>query len=254
VISVSESGEGSHRLVEGENGTPLGYYFGAFFHPAISLEEKLGYELAISLSDYIETNSCNFESTGWQLQSKKHGITVEVGPSHLSLSGENPVGKAQEWYEHRYQELLLRFSEKFKPQIALGSKAMIRQLFRVDGDARNFLADHVMNTHPSRFDPLKRPLQLLGMRIAFPPYILEKTSPGGERTHETTDWSLELKAESWLDDPSKLFVEAEAIWQEPVAWDETTVDKLVGRLSKLTEYLARVRDFLNHQDDEQGDL
>ncbi|MAT72081.1 MAG: hypothetical protein CMJ58_21455 [Planctomycetaceae bacterium] len=209
------------------------------------MEKKLGYEFAASVSEYIETDSCSFESTAWQLRSEKDSLTLEVGKSHISLLGENPAGKPQEWYEHRYHDLLTRFTDKFHPHIALGSNAMVRQLYHIDGDSRDFLAQHVMSIDPDRFGPLQRPIQLLGMRIAFPPYELE-LGEGEDTKTERTDWALELRVESWLPDPSWLFVEADASWHEPMKWESETVTTLVDRLRELTAYLSRIRAFLEH--------
>lgn len=247
---MSKYEENSNRLVEGESGTPLGYYLSTFFHPAISLEKKHGYEFATSLAEYLEIDSISAESNGWHMSSERDGVSIEIGKSHIMLSGEKPAGgKSQEWYEHRYHDVLNRFTEKFKPQIALASKAMVRSLFEIDGDARDFLAQHVMNIEPGRFGPLQRPIQLLGMRIAFPPFIrqLKEVGEDGETTNsETTDWLLELKVESWAEDPRMLFVEADASWQEPLSWEsDDLIEKVVGRLGELTSYLSNVRDFLN---------
>jgi len=247
---VSDFEEKSNRLIEGKFGTPLGYYLSTIFHPAISLNKKLGYEFATSLSEYLEIDASTFESNAWHMSSKRDGVSIEVGESHILLSCEKPAGgMAQEWYEHRYREVLIRFSEKFHPQIALASKAMMRQLFEIDGDARDFLSQHVMGIQPERFGPLQRPIQLLGMRIAFPPYIREQVggSEGGEADAETTDWLLELKVESWAEDPKMLFVEADASWHEPMSWDDTSgvIEKIVGRLGELNSYLSKVRDFLD---------
>lgn len=251
---MSEPEETSNRLIDDQESRPLGYYLSAFFHPRISLEKKLGYEFATSLAEYLEIDASSFESTGWHLSSKRDGVVIEVGDSQIVISGENPAGgRAQEWYEHRYREVLCRFADKFKPQIALGSKAMVRRLFEIDGDARSFLAQHVMRIEPRRFGPLERPIQLLGMRIALPPYIREWKEEK-ETKSETTDWSLELKVESWANDPKMLFIEADASWQEPMQWDQDVIEKLVGRLGKLTDYLSKVRDFLIRTDGDQNEF
>lgn len=232
---------------------PLGYYLNVSFHPGISLEKKLGYEFATTLAEYLEIDASSFESTAWHLSSKRDGVAIALEQSQLTIAGENPAGgKSQEWYEHRYQEVLTRFAQKFEPQIVLGSKAMVRFLLDVDGDARDFLAQRLMNVTPKRFGPLQRPIQLLGMRISFPPFMRE-WKDGPELKNETTDWSLELKVESWAADPRKLFVEADASWQEPMQWDGETVEKLVGRLDQLTSYLGNVRTFLDMPEEDYGD-
>lgn len=243
---MSGSEEKSNRLKENSTGVPLGYYLSAQFHPHITLEKKRGYQFAATLSDYFDADACAFESTGWQLRSASQGLTIEVGKGHISLLGENPSGKPQEWYEHRYHDVLARFLENFQPQIALGSNAVIRQLFDVDGDSRDFLAQHVMDINPDRFVPLQRPIQLLGMRIAFPPYKIELEGEEDEKTTAQADWLLELKVESWLADPEKLFVEADATWPEPMKWDPHATTALVNRLQEITSYLSKVRDFLDH--------
>lgn len=126
---------------------------------------------------------------------------------------------------------------------------MIRQLFDIVGDSRDFLAQHVMRINPDRFGPLKRPIQLLGMRIAFPPYKIEWEEED-ETKVDQADWLLELKVESWIADPGKLYVEADASWPDPKQWDSGTTTTLVNRLQELTTYLTKVRDFLGHNPEE----
>lgn len=247
--SVSEPDDKSNRLVEGEGGKPLGYFLGADFYPQLVLDAKAGYEFAATLADYIETDGCDCNSERWQIRASRQGILIEINRSQISLLGENPLGnKAQEWYEHRYQAVLGRFVERFKPQVALSSRAIIRQLFEIDGDSRSFLAQHVMNIGPARFGPLNRPIQLLGVRIAFPAYELE-WQDGEESKAEKADWTLELKVESWMADPKMLFVEADANWLDSMPWDSYSVTTtLVNRLQELTAYLVKVWDFLDHEE------
>ena len=246
---MDESREPTHKLIKDDPGVPLGYYLGVQFHPKITLDEKSGYDFAHRLSDYVTTNCCRFESNGWTLSSERKGLTIEVAQENLWLAGENPGGTAKEWYENRYREVLSRFYEKFEPQYALSSRAMIRQLYPIDGDARDFLASHVMNVNPMRFGPLARPIQLLGLKVTFPPFQAE-LQKGEEKKIVEEDSQVELRIESWGTDPSKLFVEADSTWVRPNSWagqQNETLDVLVGRLEQISQYLTSVRAFLTHE-------
>jgi len=109
-----------------------------------------------------------------------------------------------------------------------------------------------MNMDPRRLDPMGRPLHVLGMRLFFPPYIeKDKTDQSKNRV---TDWGVDVKLESWIEDPGKLFVEVNGHWHRPEKWDDKSVESVVGRLQVLADYLRnRVIPFLAHTSQEDED-
>jgi len=231
--------------------SPLAYFLGLSFHPNIKLDSKNGLEFATALSDYIEPKNVSLESNQWSFSSAKGELRIVIQHSGLRLQAERP-SHSLEWYEDRYATVLKRCQEQFSPQMVLESKAMIRGLVQINGDAREFLRCHIMNMDPSRLDPMQRPLHILGVRMFFPPFI--KKDIADESKSQVTDWGVNVKLESWIEDPSKLFVEVDGHWPRPQKWEDESVDNVVGRLQILIDYSQdRVIPFLGYSSEEDED-
>ncbi len=86
------------------------------------------------------------------------------------------------------------------------------------------------------------------MRFFFPPH---KKANGEE---QVTEWGVSIRAESLMEDPSKLFLEADAEWFESGVWDTETPLKLIKNLSTTQHYLENnVVNFLKRSADDLGD-
>ena len=217
---------------------PRGYYVAAGFHPRLHLNRKSGFEFAATLSDYIDPSNAELGETEWvysqTIGSSPHSrLRVTVGPARIQIHGEFP-SHSQEWFEERFGVVLQRFRERFKPELVLGSKAMVRGLLPVEGDARVFLAEHLMNIDARRVGPFARPIHLLGLRFSLPAYV-NRSREGATGA----DWSVNVRVESLMEDPSQLFLEADADWPEPFSWEESTGTKLVERLQAVGDYLRK---------------
>lgn len=228
--------EPTHLLREGARVEPLGYFMAVSFHPNIRLDKKSAFNFAATLSDYIDTQNVQLESNQWTLRSVKDTLEIVLTSRALQLHAANPVHK-RGWYEARYMTVLKRLEELSKPELILESKAMIRGLLHIDGDARDFLGSHVMNMEPQRLEPMGRPLHVLGMRMFFPPYVVKEQEQASEG--RITEWGVNVKLESWIEDTSKLFVEADASWPRPAKWGESSLDEVAGRLATLEDYLEK---------------
>lgn len=243
--------EPTNRPIEGAKESPLAYFLGLSFHPNIKLDNKNGLEFAAALSDYIEPKNVSLESNQWSFSSARGELRIVIQHSGLHLQAERP-SHPLEWYEDRFATALKRWQEQFSPEMLLESKAMIRSLLPVDGDAREFLRCHVMNMDPSRLGPMQRPLHILGVRMFFPPFV--KKDDADESKSQVTDWGVNVKLESWIEDPSKLFVEVDGDWPRPEKWEEESVDSVVGRLQILMDYSKdRVIPFLGYSSEEDED-
>lgn len=213
---------------------PLGYFMAVSFHPKIRLDKKSAFNLAGTLSDYIDTHNVQLESNQWTFRSVKDTLEIVLTSRALQLHAVKPVHK-RGWYEGRYMTVLKRLEELSKPELILESKAMIRGLLQIDGDARNFLGFHVMNMHPQRLEPMGRPLHVLGIRMFFPPYLVNNQQQASQR--QVTEWGVNVKLESWIEDTSKLFVEADASWPRPGRWGGSSLDEVAARLTTLEGFL-----------------
>ncbi len=249
---MSDEAEPTNRPKEGGKFEPLGYHLRLAFHPKIRLDPKRGWDFGKTLADFIQPNKSELKEDDWtfsqpQGSSSSGFLSVSVGPDNLQMNASLPI-QPKEWYETRYGLLLKKFGEFFQPELILGSSAMIHGTIPIDGDARTFLAMHVMNMNPSRVDQFGRPIHLVGLRFFFPPF----RKKGKKGKQAVTDWQVNVKAESLLEDPGKLYLEADADWADSEEWSDTATAKKVEQLKIVAEYLEKnVVAFLQHTPEEQ---
>jgi hypothetical protein len=252
----SESGhEPTHQPKAGAKLETSGYHLSVGFHPEIRLEHKKGWDFGKALTEILEPKESDLQDKLWsftqpQGSSPNCYLSVTVRPSDIQLHVAQPV-QSKEWYETRYGLLLKRFADFFRPKLILTSSAMIHGLLQIDGDSRVFLGEQVMNMRSYRADSFGRPIHLLGIRFFFPPFRRK----GRKGKEAVTDWQVNVKAESWLEDPSKLYLEADADWPTPQQWTESAVDKIPEHLDVVGNYLEKnVVAFLQHRPkEEKGD-
>jgi len=230
---------------------PRGYYVAAGFYPQLHLTRKSGFDFGRTLSDYIDPDKTEFGEDAWVYSQRIGGLPqsrlyVNVRAAQIEIGGEFLPHK-QEWFEDRVGAVLQRFGQTLKPVVVLGSKAMLRGTLPINGDAREFVAKHVMKIDPKRVDSFGRPIHMVGLRLFLPSYV-KRT---GDQA-EGTDWSVNVRVESLMEDPSQLFLEADAEWPGPMRWDESTDRKLVERLQFVGDYLRNnVIAFLRAPDGDQ---
>jgi len=237
----------SNRLPADAQYAWLGFYFGVHFHQPIKLTSKDGHALAAEFNKHWEIDQVNLKSDTWTFVSSREGFRIVITEGQLELHSDLP-GQKQERYDVHFQTVLCCFEQQFHPQIILGSKAMVCGLLDIDGDARTFLAQSVLRVSQTRLDPLTRPIHLLGLRIYFPAYEVA----GGGEGKKGSDWDVDVRLESYMSDPRKLFVRADATWKEPKPWDTKSIEEVVGRLSVVSDYVGlEIRRFLEHENHTQ---
>lgn len=219
------------------------------FHPEVRLDRKRGHEFAQKLATFIDPQKIELTQEKWTFtqplgSAANSFLSVTVTQRDLQMHASFPsFGK--EWYEQRYQMLLKQFRAFFGPEMILESSAMVRGVLSVDGDARIFLSQHVMQIDPARTDSFGRPIHLVGIRFFFPPFMKPKE---GKRKQGVVDWQVNVKAESLIEDPTKLFLEADADWPVPRSWNEDSEKEEIQRLEAVSQYLEKnVIAFLQHE-------
>jgi hypothetical protein len=229
--------EPTHLPEPGAKLDAWGYAISLRFHPEIKLDKKRGCQFALALADYLSVEKTEYESHKWTFLEPLAGepasrFVITATPNSIKLDIRHP-NQALEWVEIRFGHVLEKFRNIFKPAMVLQSEATVRGILPIDGDARTFLAMRVMGMGPNRVDPFGRPIHLLGLRFFFPPYV--KKREGAEP--QVTDWHVGLRAESLMEDPSKLFLEAEAMWVEAEQWVEGIGTRLIEHLQTVKQYL-----------------
>ncbi len=240
--------EPSHRPIkDGKEFEPVSYHMAVGFHPGIKLTRKRGLEFAAALSGHFAAKGVQLEDHQWTF-SQPLGSRVDsdfrivVGSGHISLEADFPSDREEVW-EHRYALILTEFGKTFRPELCLGSSVVMRAIIPIDGDARSFLSTYVTKFDVRRLQPLGRPVHGFGIRLFMPAFqkmATESQSKGKgkkQQKTETIDWTVDVKAESLIEDPSKLFIEAQASWQVPRKWGASTVDELVSKLAVVGDFL-----------------
>jgi hypothetical protein len=265
--------EPTHRPLPTAEISPLVRAVGVQFHPPIKLDKKKGLEFAPKLSSAIDPREVALEESRWMFsqpmgENTAGRFVVAVREAQLSIEATFPA-ESEEMFENRARVILNEFKKLFQPELMLASNALMRATLPVDGDARTFLAQYVTQLDPDRLAPLGRPVHLFGIRLFMPPFQFEQTanppknasSAGKGRknkpqktTVSTVDWMVDVKAESMIEDTSKLFLEADARWEPPEEWDEDVSEKIVQRLGVVSGFLKKnFIPFLTHQPESQGE-
>ena len=254
---MADSAQEPTNLPAGEGDLELrGCHLGVNFHPAIALAPKRGLEFSTLLSERVDVTKVDLGSGTWVFslplpETPKGQFQIAVTAQQIQISATFPATTTPpEWIETRQMEVLRRFESFFRPTLILGSAAMIRATLKIDGDARVFLANHVMHLDQSRLRLFKRPAHLVGLRLSFPPYKLK--TDGAEKSE---DWSLQVKAESLVEDPSKLYLEADGRWQarDGMKWDKEAATVVTERLVTVSDYVRKnVVEFVRGCDGEKG--
>jgi hypothetical protein len=242
------SQEPTHLPTPGAELEVLAYGLQASFHPSIKLERRKGLELAGKLSSALDAREVALGENQWVISqpmgaSVNSKFAVTIDESTISIEAALPTDKLEK-FDNRAHVILTEFKKMFDPQLLLRSQSMVRATLQIDGDARMFLCSHVTHFDTAKLKPLGRPVHLFGIRFFMPPY--EQTSappakPGKSKAKKAAktavDWMIDVKAESLIQDPSKLFLEATAEWQTPRPWDKRIVEHVVQGMDTTLDYL-----------------
>jgi len=237
----------THRPKSDATLEPRAYVLSAHFHPGINLS-KGGYKFASDISDYLEARTITVGPDQWQFTQPLGSVAggqmqLTIGANVIHFEIGYPTHR-MDWLADRCKMVLQVFTETFKPKIMLLSNAKVAGTMQIDGDAREFLVRHVTSFNADRFTMLKRPIHLFGIRIFCPPYKKD-VKKGRKTVPQLTNWQIEIKAESLVEDASKLYLEADAQWPAPGQWDEPNINEMVGHLKLVNDYLAKdVMEFL----------
>jgi hypothetical protein len=235
--------EPTNRPKPGTELEPRLYAVVANFQPAIGLSKGI-YAFAAAISDYLEAQTVTFNPNQWVFSQPLGGhnanssIQLAVNQTAIQFEVAYPTNYRLEWVMNKCKMILQVFGDAFKPNILMNSVAKVSGTMEIDGDARQFLVKHITSADPQRLSILKRPIHGFGIRIVSPPYE-KKVKKGKKTVTEPVPWSVDFKAESLLEDPAKLYLEAEAVWPVMAAWSESKIpDEIVGRLKTTSDFLG----------------
>jgi hypothetical protein len=230
------------------------YGLSAAFLPEINIHRKAGLQFATDLAEFLESDSVRIESGQWifDCTSGVDRSELVITDSGIRLRIVRPQ-RNPESYEGRFRSILDTFAERFSPSVMTSSNARVHAWWPVLGDSRVFLGGHLFRIEPSRIlEPIGRPVHLLGMRMLFPAY--EEQDEEGGATSRSVDWEVDVKVESAITDPSKLYLEVDGSWDSPAVWSESSVSKAADRLRTVVGFVKNeLARFLRHGLDESGE-
>lgn len=241
--------EPTHRPAPGAELEPRGYSLVANLFPPINLG-KGGYGFASEIADYVQARSIVVDPQQWTLDQPlgpdpRSSLRLIITRDVIQFDVSFPDLRMDRIVD-RCKMVMQVFGDKFKPKMVLRSGAKFTGTMQIQGDAREFLVRHVTGLDPQRFTLLHRPIHVFGIRVFCPPFE-QRTKKGKKILKQQTPWHVDIKAESLLDDPSKLYLEADAQWPAPKPWEQATIDEIAGHLPLVASYLGKdVMEFLQN--------
>lgn len=160
----------------------------------------------------------------WQLSSPqvdgdpRSQLKLSVGPEHISFEDFFPTGPLDVYYDN-VKLALDAVAGVFEPKIIVATGVAVRFSAQAQGgDARVFLGNRGLHLD-SRLGPLGRPVHAVGLKMLLPPV------PGDGKPH----WQADVKVESLVEDISQIYIEVDARWPQPAAWN---LDVLTQRIAE----------------------
>jgi hypothetical protein len=225
------------------------------FYPPIQLIKKqAGQKFGLALCDHLAIEKQEFESHKWEFTASFYGspecqLQIAVAQNNLAISLKIPANHPQEWVEQRFLYVLDKFTQEFTPQVLLGLIVTTAGISEIAGDARAFLAEKLMRLEGDRVGLFGRPLHLVGLHLFFPPCSV----PGPDGTTTDWPWAEDVKVESLMTDPSKVWVTASATWNDGVPWSEAVPQEVIKRLATATSHFKGcIAQFITKETDSSG--
>jgi hypothetical protein len=145
-------------------------------------------------------------------QESGHALKVSIGRDAVTVAFD-PTGKSAEFAAEELLVILKEVAAVLPIPVFVHQTHVLRKIFPLaaGGDARAFLMESVIPVPPGRLAGWKRGFAAVGVRFIFPP-------------QQMTDLSAhDLRIESFLPDPAKIFAEDTATFLVPLpagSWDQ----------------------------------
>lgn len=222
-----------------------GLHTGIRFAPAVVMDKEQKRRFQMRASQGFDWARHEYNDKAWRLSSPqsegdpRSHLKLTIQPEQINFEDFFPVGPFDLYIDNL--KLALEIVEDvFAPKILLGSGAMIRLTAEADGnDARIFLGNRCLGLD-RRLAPLGRPVHAVGLKMLLPPVAVKDQPP----------WQAEIKIESLVEDIRQIFIEADANWSMPMAWNTEEVVRRVTIASEFTR--NEVVNFLQQYEQSDG--
>jgi len=205
-----------------------GLHVGVRFAPAAVLDKPHKKEYQLRSSEGFDWTRQEYADKIWNLASPqaegdpRSHLKLTVQPDQVIFEDVFPVSPIEVFLDN-LRMTLETAAEVFNLRIMLGSRAIIRMTADVNGqDARVFLGHRCLGL-AQRLTPLGRPIHAVGLKMLLPPVPMKDQPP----------WQAEVKVESLVEDVRQLFIEVDAQWGVPIAWN---IDEIIRRAQVARDF------------------
>ncbi len=199
-----------------------GLHVGVRFAPNAMLDKQHKQHFQQKCGEGFDWRRQEYQENAWLLSSPqpegdpRSQLKLSLQPDVVNFEDYFPTGPL-EVYCDNLRLALTCVADVFSPRLVLASGIVIRLTTQSEGnDARVYLGQKCLRLD-DRLGVLARPVHAVGLKFLLPPL------PGEDQPN----WQAEIKIESLIEDVRQLFIEVDARWANPVAWDlGTVVDRL----------------------------
>jgi hypothetical protein len=219
-----------------------GLHVGVRFAPAAVLDKQHKQQFQQKCGEGFDWRRQEYQENSWLLTcpqpegDPRSQLKLSLQPDVVNFEDYFPTAPL-EVFGDNLKMVLNCVAEVFNPRLIIGTGVVIRLTAQAEGnDARIYLGQKCLRLD-DRLSVLGRPVHAVGLKFLLPPLA------GEDQPH----WQAEIKIESLIEDVRQLFVELDARWANPVAWDlNTVVERLTiahtfatGQVTQMIQGLSR---------------
>jgi len=191
-----------------------GLHVGVRYAPSAVLDKQHKQQFQQKCGEGFDWRRQEYQESVWHLASPqpegdpRSQLKLSLQPDVVNFEDYFPTGPL-EVYCDNLKLALACVAEVFSPRLVIATGIVIRLTAQSDGnDARVFLGQRCLRLD-DRLAVLSRPVHAVGLKFLLPPL-------NGD---DQPNWQAEIKIESLIEDVRQLFIEVDARWANPVAWD-----------------------------------
>jgi len=195
-----------------------GLHAGVRFAPSAVLDKQHKQQFQHKCGEGFDWRRQEYQENVWLLASPqpegdpRSQLKLSLQPDLVNFEDYFPTGPLEVFCDNMRLALTC-VADVFSPRLILASGMVIRLTAQSEGnDARVYLGQRCLRLD-DRLGVLGRPVHAVGLKLLLPPL------PGEDQPN----WQAEIKIESLIEDVRQLFIEVDARWANPVAWDLNTV-------------------------------
>lgn len=214
-----------------------GLHAGVRFAPVAAMDKAQKQAFQKKANEGFDWQRQEFNSGVWRLLSpqsdgdRRSHLRFSVQRDGFNFEDSFPTAPLSVFFDNLRLAMAV-IEDVFEPKVMVGSGAVIRMTAQSDPeDARLFLGGKCLHLD-DRLGPLGRPVHGVGLSMFLPPL------PGDGQP----DWQATVKVETLIEDVRQIFIEVDARWGVPAAWNSQAI---IDRVQTANDFAAhQVANFL----------